>query len=76
MATCGQPGTPADPPPAVSEAVEAPGGPRVPTTYGLCNECDRDWPCPTYVWATDGDRDPGISCWDPADDEDDEEAAP
>lgn len=36
-------------------------------TSGDCAECDQQWPCPTYTWATE-DRDPGAT-WDPADDE-------
>ena len=37
-------------------------------THGLCHECNWNWPCPTYVWATT-DRDAVIACWDPSDDE-------
>jgi hypothetical protein len=37
--------------------------------WGECNECGHSWPCPTYVWATDTNRDPVVECWDPADDE-------
>jgi hypothetical protein len=36
-------------------------------TSGLCNECERPWPCPTYTWATT-ERDP-LATWDPADDD-------
>jgi hypothetical protein len=32
-----------------------------------CIECERRWPCPTYLWAN-GDRDTN-RCWDPNDDE-------
>lgn len=38
-------------------------------TYGECNECSWTWPCPTYVWATDLDRNDLIACWDPSDDD-------
>lgn len=34
----------------------------------VCIECDRAWPCPTYVWATT-ERSPTFDPWDPADDE-------
>lgn len=36
-------------------------------TSGLCVECARPHPCPTYIWATT-ERDP-LSTWDPDDDE-------
>lgn len=39
-------------------------------TWGVCVECGRFWPCPTYVWATNETRDDVIACWDPADDAD------
>lgn len=47
---------------AHSKHVDEHGG-----TTGACNECNWNWPCPTYVWATT-DRDPN-GPWDPADDE-------
>jgi hypothetical protein len=34
---------------------------------GYCIECDRIWPCPTYVWASK-DRDV-LATWDPDDDD-------
>jgi hypothetical protein len=36
-------------------------------TDGMCSECNRRWPCPTYVWAS-SPRD-SLACWNPADDE-------
>jgi len=39
-------------------------------TRGLCVECGHGWPCPTRVWATTTTRDPGMDCWDPANDSD------
>lgn len=42
--------------------VDAHGG-----TYGNCHECNWNWPCPTYVWAT-SERDVNAT-WDPKDDE-------
>ncbi len=36
-------------------------------TWGDCNECGWNWPCPTWVWATVG-RDPVSDPWDPDDD--------
>lgn len=42
----------------------APGG----MVGDFCIECDRRWPCPTYLHAN-GDRST-LDCWDPADDED------
>lgn len=41
----------------------APGG----MVGDYCIECERRWPCPTYLWA-DGQRDT-LDCWEPADDE-------
>jgi hypothetical protein len=37
-------------------------------TDGMCGECNWRWPCPTYVWATDAERDP-LACWNPSDDD-------
>jgi len=37
-------------------------------TDGTCIECGYNWPCPTYVWATDDSRDVNAT-WDPSDDE-------
>lgn len=37
-------------------------------TDGCCIECGYPDPCPTYVWATDENRDPNAT-WDPIDDE-------
>ena len=42
-------------------------------TYGECNECGRSWPCPTYAWATTA-REYILDCWDPADDEEIDDA--
>lgn len=53
---------------AHSKHVDERGG-----TTGACNECNWNWPCPTYVWATT-DRDPN-GPWDPADDETTEEVS-
>lgn len=36
-------------------------------TFGDCAECDRPWPCPTYVWATT-DRNSLAAPWNPAHD--------
>lgn len=41
----------------------APGG----MVGDYCIECERRWPCPTYLHAN-GDRN-ALDCWDPADDE-------
>lgn len=55
---------------AHAKDVDAHGG-----TSGYCVECGRVWPCPTYAWSENGDRDPLLDCWDPADDTDDNDAA-
>lgn len=40
------------------KSVDSHGG-----TYGLCNECNWNWPCPTFVWATT-ERD-FMATWNP-----------
>lgn len=47
---------------AHSKNVDSAGG-----SCGDCVECGWNWPCATYVWATE-DRD-GLAPWNPADDE-------
>jgi hypothetical protein len=39
---------------------------------GICMECGRAWPCATYQWVTDADRDP-LDWWTAGDGSDDNE---